>query len=176
VGDRVPILTNTITDTSSVTKDNTAVNSTIEYVDTGIILIITPHVTEGGLITMELDQTVSDAIKTTSSTIDSPTISERVLQTVLSIRDGGTVIVGGIIKEKSEENNQSVPFVSEINLLSKLFGSTTSKTVRTEMVVLITGRIVDEHSNLDEITARYKQALKAITDMEKQGIHEENAK
>ncbi|MEI6423259.1 MAG: hypothetical protein WCP55_13640 [Lentisphaerota bacterium] len=176
VGDRVPILTNTITDTSSVTKDNTAVNSTIEYVDTGIILIITPHVTEGGLITMELDQTVSDAIKTTSSTIDSPTISERILQTVLSIRDGGTVIVGGIIKEKSEENNQSVPFVSEINLLSKLFGSTTSKTVRTEMVVLITGRIVDEHSNLDEITARYKQALKAITDMEKQSIQEENAK
>ncbi|MCX6984172.1 MAG: hypothetical protein NT118_05375 [Lentisphaerae bacterium] len=176
VGDRVPILVNTITDTSSVTTDNTAVNSTIEYVDTGIILIITPHVTEGGLITMELDQTVSDAIKTTSSSIDSPTISERVLQTVLSIRDGGTVIVGGIIKEKSETNTQSYPFVAEINLLSKLFGNTISKTVRTEMVVLITGRIVDEHSNLDEITARYKQALKAITDMEKQNIQEENAK
>ncbi|MFA6567744.1 MAG: hypothetical protein WCS96_05985 [Victivallales bacterium] len=177
VGDRVPIVTNQITDTSSVTANNTTVlNSAIEYVDTGIILIITPHVTEGGLITMELDQTVSDAKKTTSSTIDSPTISERILQTVLSIRDGGTVIVGGIIKEKSEENNQSIPFVSEINLLSKLFGNTTSTLIRTEMVVLITGRIIDEHSNLDEITARYKQALKAITDMEKQNIREENAK
>jgi hypothetical protein len=44
------------------------------------------------------------------------------------------------------------------------------------MVVLITGRIVDEHSNLDEITARYKQALKAITDMDKQNIQEDNAK
>jgi type II secretion system protein D len=176
VGDRVPILTNTITDTASVTTAGTAVNSTIEYVDTGIILVITPHVTEGGLITMELDQTVSDAIPITSSTIDSPTISERVLQTVLSIRDGGTVIVGGIIKEKSSTNNQSVPFVSEINLLSKLFGNTTSTSVRTEMVVLITGRIVDEHSNLDEITARYKQALKAITDMDKQNIQEDNAK
>ncbi len=176
VGDRVPILTNTITDTASITPTSTAVNSTIEYVDTGIILIITPHVTEGGLITMELDQTVSDAIPTTSSTIDSPTISERVLQTVLSIRDGGTVIVGGIIKERSATNNQSVPFVAEINILSKLFGNNTSVSVRTEMVVLITGRIVDEHSNLDEITARYKQALKAITDMEKQDIREENAK
>ncbi len=176
VGDRVPILVNTITDTASITPTSTAVNSTVEYVDTGIILIITPHVTEGGLITMELDQTVSDAIKTTSSTIDSPTISERVLQTVLSIRDGGTVIVGGIIKEKSETNTQSYPFVAEINMLSKLFGNTISKTVRTEMVVLITGRIVDEHSNLDEITARYKQALKAITDMDKQNIQEDNAK
>ncbi|OGV60308.1 MAG: hypothetical protein A2X45_06425 [Lentisphaerae bacterium GWF2_50_93] len=176
VGDRVPIITNQITDTSSVTTTSTVLNSAVEYVDTGIILIITPHVTEGGLITMELDQTVSDAIKTTSSTIDSPTISERILQTTLSIRDGGTVIVGGIIKERDEENNQSVPFVSEINLLSKLFGNTTSTSVRTEMVVLITGRIIDEHSNLDEITARYKQALKAISDMEKQNIREENVK
>ncbi len=177
VGDRVPIVTNQITDTSSVTANNTTVlNSAIEYVDTGIILVITPHVTEGGLITMELDQTVSDAIKTTSSTIDSPTISERILQTVLSIRDGGTVIVGGIIKEKSEENVQSYPFISEINMLSKLLGNTAAKTVRTEMVVLITGRIVDEHSNLDEITARYKQALKAISDMEKPDVKEENAK
>ncbi|HBC87460.1 MAG TPA: hypothetical protein DCZ94_10935 [Lentisphaeria bacterium] len=176
VGDRVPIVTNQITDTASVTTTSTVLNSAIEYVDTGIILTITPHVTEGGLITMELEQIVSDAQKTTSSTIDSPTISERILKTALSIRDGGTVIVGGIIKEKTEENNQSIPFVSEINLLSKLFGNTTSTSIRTEMVVIITGRILDEHSNLDEITARYKQALKAISDMEKQEIKEDNVK
>ncbi len=177
VGDRVPIVTNQITDTGSVTTNNTTVlNSSIEYVDTGIILTITPHVTEGGLITMELEQIVSDAQKTTSSNIDSPTISERILKTALSIRDGGTVIVGGIIKEKTEETNQSVPFISQINFLSKLFGNTVATSTRTEMVVIITGRVIDEHSNLDEITARYKQALKAISDMEKQDIKDENGK
>ncbi len=177
VGDRVPIVTNQITDTSSVTVNNTTVlNSAVEYVDTGIILTITPHVTEGGLITMELEQIVSDAKKTTSSNIDSPTISERILKTALAIRDGGTVIVGGIIKEKVEETNRSLPIISEINFLSKLLGNTTSSTTRTEMIVIITGRIIDEHSNIEEITARYKQALKAIDEMEKKDIKEENAK
>ena len=177
VGESVPTITNQITDTGSVTTNNTTVlNSAIQYIDTGIILTVTPHVTEGGLITIDLNQEVSDAVPTTSSNIDSPTISKRILTTVLSIRDGGTVIVGGIIKERSESNNSSFPFVTQINLLSKLFGTTTSTSIRTEMVVLITGRIVDEHSNLDEITARYKQALKAITDMEKQNIQEDNAK
>ena len=177
VGDSVPTITNQITDTGSVTTNNTTVlNSSIQYIDTGIILTVTPHVTEGGLITIDLNQEVSDAVPTTSSNIDSPTISKRILTTVLSIRDGGTVIVGGIIKERSESTNNSYPLITEINILSKLFGSNTSTVVRTEMVVLITGRIIDEHSNLDEITARYKQALKAINDMEKQDIREDNAK
>ncbi|MFA6291882.1 MAG: hypothetical protein WC637_08890 [Victivallales bacterium] len=177
VGDSVPTITNQITDTASVTTNNTTVlNSSIEYIDTGIILTVTPHVTEGGLITIDLNQEVSDAIPTTTSNIDSPTISKRILTTTLAIRDGGTVIVGGIIKERSDSTNTSFPLISEINLLSKLFGTTTTNVNRTEMVVLITGRIVDEHSNLDEITARYKQALKAITDMEKQDIREENEK
>lgn len=177
VGDSVPTITNQITDTSSVSSNNTTVlNSSIEYVDTGIILTVTPHVTEGGLITIDLNQEVSDAVPTTTSNIDSPTISKRILTTTLAIRDGGTVIVGGIIKERSDSTNNSFPFVSEINMLSKLFGTTTTNVNRTEMVVLITGRIINEHSNLDEITARYKQALKAITDMEKQNIQEDNAK
>lgn len=177
VGDSVPTITNQITDTSSVSSNNTTVlNSSIEYVDTGIILTVTPHVTEGGLITIDLNQEVSDAVPTTSSNIDSPTISKRILTTTLAIRDGGTVIVGGIIKEKYDSSNNSFPLVSEINLLSKLFGTTTTTVNRTEMVVLITGRIINEYSNLDDITARYKQALRAIRDMEKQNIQEENAK
>lgn len=177
VGDSVPTITNQITDTSSVTTNNTTVlNSSIEYVDTGIILTVTPHVTEGGLITIDLNQEVSDAVPTTSSNIDSPTISKRILTTTLSIRDGGTVIVGGIIKERYDTSNNSFPLVTEINLLSKLFGTTTTNVNRTEMVVLITGRIINEYSNLDDITARYKQALRAIKDMEKQNIQEENAK
>jgi general secretion pathway protein D len=125
---------------------------------------------------MSLRQEVSDAVPTTTSNIDSPTISSRILDTTLSLRDGGTVIVGGIIKERADSSNNSFPFISEINILSKLLGTTTTTTVRTEMVVLVTGRIINEYSNLDEITARYKQALKAITDMEKQNIVEDDAK
>jgi general secretion pathway protein D len=162
VGDSVPIVTSENTDTSS----GTVINRSIEYQDTGIILVITPRVTEGGLITMQLEQTVSEAFRNSTSDIDSPIIQERIIKTALSIRDGGTIIVGGLIRERTIDSNSSYPFIQEIPLLRRLLGTSNISLTRTEMLVLITGRVISEHSKLDDITKRYKQAIKALNDLE----------
>ena len=100
VGDRVPIITAEVTNTSSATKvDGTTLIRSVTYEDTGIILNITPHITRGGRIGIDLNQTVSEAQVNTTSDIDSPTIQERQLKTMMSLRDGQTVICGGLIRE-----------------------------------------------------------------------------
>ncbi len=162
VGESVPIVTSENTDTSS----NTVINRSIEYQDTGIILTVTPHVSEGGLITIELEQNVSVAFPNNTSDIDSPIIQERVIKTALAIRDGGTIIVGGLIQERNEDSNSSYPFLQEIPLIRKLVGYNDMSSTRTEMIVLITGRVINERSRLDDVTRKYREAIKALSDME----------
>jgi len=162
VGDKVPIVTSENTDTAS----STVINRSIEYQDTGIILTITPHVTEGGLITMELEQTVSQAFQNNTSQIDSPIIQERLIKTALSVRDGGTIIVGGLIRERIEDTNTSYPILQEIPLLRRLLGHNDISRSRTEMLVLITGKVINEYSRLEEISRRYRQSIMALKDLE----------
>ena len=101
VGDKVPTITSEITNTQSSTPDNTALNRSFQYLETGVILEITPHVTKGKLVEIELEQTVSEAVKTTSATnIDTPTIQERVLKTSMSLRSGRTVIIGAVLLDE----------------------------------------------------------------------------
>ncbi len=157
VGDKVPILKSQYTNTSSAGESQ----NMIEYTDTGIQLNITPHVTEGGLIVIELDQVVSDAVKTTTSKIDSPTIQERKVKTSLAIRDGGTLIVGGIIWERQLINQSSVPIISKIPILAAL-GYNDIQKKRIELLVMITGTIVTEKTDLEEMTRRYEEAMRVL--------------
>ncbi len=167
VGDKVPIITQEIGDTQSTTTSDTSLLRSVQYEDTGIILIITPHVTKGGLITLDLEQTVSDAVENTTSGIDSPVIQERIIKTSMAIRDGSTLIVGGIIREKLEETINSLPFFIDIPILGNLLGDNDIKKKRTELLVMVTGKIVTETTKLEDLTARYRQAVKAVKAMNK---------
>jgi type II secretion system protein D len=165
VGDRVPIITNEITDTASTSATSTAVARSVQYEDTGVILTVTPHVTKGGLISMELKQEVSDVFPNKTSDIDSPVIRERVVETTLSIRDGSTLIVAGLIKESKSDNLSSVPMIADVPFLGRLLGSSEIEKEKTELVILITGKIITEQSKLEVMTKRYRQAMRAIIDL-----------
>lgn len=162
VGDKVPIITSEITDTQSTTEENTSLRRSIQYEDTGIILQITPHVTKGNLIEVEMEQTVSEAVKTTTTTIDSPTIQERVLKTSMSLRNGKTILIGGLIKEQLEDEIESLPMIIDIPFLRHLLGSSGKTVKRTEMIILITGYIVKEDSDLEKILERYRESVEVL--------------
>ena len=162
VGDKVPIVTNEITDTASTSTTSTALNRSIQYQDTGIILTVTPHVTKGGMVTMDIQQEVSNAVPTTSSGLDSPTIQQRLIKTSMSIKDGSTLFVAGLIKEQASETISSIPIFWNSEFLSKLFGSSTSEKIRTEIIMMITVRIIDEKSNVEDMVRRYKQAMEMV--------------
>ena len=168
VGSKVPIVNSEITNTQSIISSNTDASTNlvrnIQYQDTGVILKITPRVTRGGRIAIKLAQTVSEADSNTVSDIDSPVIKEQIIETAMSLRDGQTLICGGIIKEKSTDNLSTLPGIGSIPFLRRLLGDTDISTDRTEMMILITGYIINENTQLEELIRRYEQAVEALID------------
>ena len=150
--------------TSETVSDGGNDDTNFQYKETGIILKLTPHITKGGLISIEMDQEVSDI----SGSGSNPNIERSQFKTRLSLRDQGTVIVGGLIKEFKTEDEQNIPYIQNIPLIHYLFGSVDNQMIRKELLVLITGRIIKEASNLEEMTERYDDAMKLIKDQFKE--------
>lgn len=165
VGKEVPVITGGISDTAS--SANNSVIQSYDYKDTGIILTVTPEITSTDLISLELTQTLSEAeVNTTSNTIDSPVITNRELQTSMTIANGQTMIIGGLIQEKKNKNLKTIPIVGEIPFLGELLGNLDKSTERSEILVMITGYIVNEQSPVEEMIQRYNQALSALNEFE----------
>ncbi len=166
VGSKVPIVNSEITNTQSIVTDtndaSTNLVRNIQYQDTGVILKLTPRVTRGGRIAVRMEQTVSEADKNNISDIDSPIIKEQIIETSMSIRDGQTIICGGIIKEKTSDTLSTLPILGGVPFIRRLLGDTDVSTERTEMMILVTGYIVKEDTHLEELVKRYEQAVDAL--------------
>ncbi len=162
VGDEVPIITADITDTSSSSTTGTTLVRSVSYKDTGVLLKVTPKITRGGRITLSIEQSVSEAQANTTSTIDSPQVSTREVITTLSMRDGQTVVCGGMIREKVSDNLDTLPLINNIPFLRRMLGSTNSSATRSEMLILITGNIITEESQLEQMTKGYEHSVNTI--------------
>jgi len=159
VGKDIPIITGGVTNSSS----SGDVTQTYAYRETGIILTLTPQITSTDLIALEITQELSNAVpNTTSETISSPEITIRQIQTSMTVGNGQTMVIGGLIQETRKDDLQSVPFVNDIPFLRRLLGSTNASVERTELLVLVTGYIVDEKSRVDELIRRYNEALSSL--------------
>jgi len=160
VGRSVPILTGTTTNTSSV-----AVTSSVQYQDTGIILEVTPHITANKLVTLEISQQVSQALDAaTDASIRSPTIRNRTLNTSLVLRDGETVMLGGMISSSVTDTHEGMPWVKDLPILGKFVSSRKKGLDREELLLLINVKVIDLESDLDGMVRRYQSAMKAIYD------------
>ena len=165
VGQDVPVITSGITNASSSSGN---VTSNYDYKNTGVMLTVTPYVTSTNLISLDISQTMSSAISNTiTPQINSPVISIRTLDTSMTIANGQTMVLGGLIQENTSDNLDSLPIINKIPFLKRLFGSTNASVERTEVLVLITGYIVNEHSEIDTLIRRYNDAVKALNAYDK---------
>ena len=162
VGDKVPIVTSENSDTSS----GTTTNREIQYEETGTILTITPQITTSGLIKIKLKQEVSSAVSNTSSGIDSPIIQKRTLQTQLSLGDGKTVIVGGLISKKDTVIRNGLPFIKDLPLIGHLLSYNYIDSSRTELIILITGKIITNKTKQEKLMERFRNAVQEIKNLE----------
>ncbi len=164
VGQQVPLIQSTL----SQINNPDSFNRTYNYEDTGIIFEVTPEINKGDLISLEMTQTVSTA-KRNTLTADSQAllIQERVIETSLSLRDGRTLIVGGLIQENNEETLSSLPWVADVPFLNWIFGYNSVTNTRTEMLVLITAKIVKEDSKLEDLVKRYQDSVELIRNFDK---------
>ncbi|CAG1021625.1 partial Secretin XpsD, partial [Methylococcales bacterium] len=162
VGDSVPIRTSESTNTNTIGSDSVVQTSGIQMIDTGINLSIRPRVNAGGLVLMDILQTVNNAIANTVSTIDSPQIQKREIESSVAIQSGETIVLGGLIKEDNTHNRSGVPLLHEIPLIGPLFGGTTRNKDKSELVVLITPRVVNSRQDAQSITDEFRRKLSSI--------------
>jgi general secretion pathway protein D len=159
VGDQVPISTG---QASNLNNPNTVLINTIQYRDTGVILTVTPRVNTNGLISMDIEQEVSAVAPTTTSTINSPTIQERRIQSSVAIQSGDTIALGGLIRDSRTRTKSGIPILSSIPVLGALFGTTDTTSERTELLVLLTPHAVGTAQQARELTDELRRRLRAI--------------
>lgn len=163
VGDQVPVSTQQTVD---VTNVNSQIN-TIQFRDTGVILEVTPRVNASGLVQMDISQEVSDVTATTSSTLNSPTIQQRKIKSTVAVQSGETIALGGMIKDRKSKSKSGVPLLSDIPILGALFSTTTDTDTRTELLVLITPRVVRNQAEARRVTDELRSRLRALGPLDK---------
>ena len=157
VGQQVPILTGTAT--STLTTGAPIVNS-IDYHPTGVIMQVTPRINSGGLVTLDVAQEVSDVATPAANTATgSPTFDDRVVRTRVAVQNGQTVALAGLIRDNSSNDNNGIPFLKDVPVLSTLLSSQTSTRTRTELLVLITPRVVHDQRDARALTEDLRRQL-----------------
>ena len=128
---------------------------------TGVKLKIKPRVNANGLVTMEVTQSVEDPGEIPVSG-GNPPILTREISSSVAVQSGETIVLGGLIKDNNTNGNGGIPFLHEIPILGSLFGSKTKNQDKTELVVLITPRVVKNRQDAGLITDEFKRKLSGI--------------
>jgi general secretion pathway protein D len=155
VGDNIPISQTSVSTTSDLSF------SSVQYIQTGVILDVVPRINPGGLVYMDIQQQVSDAGSTTDAN-GNPSISTRAVSTQVAVQSGQTVLLGGLIQQNESQSDNSVPYLGRIPGLQWLFGNTQRSKGRSELIVLITPRVITNNSQASQITDEYRQQLQLI--------------
>lgn len=162
VGERVPVVTQERSDA----YDGSIVR-TVQYQDTGIILSVTPKITAGKAVKLELKQEVSSAQTTDSSTIDSPTIKTSILENTLMLENHTTVLLGGLISKTKSGSRKGIPYLSGIPFIGWIFGSVFDNESERELLLLLTVHVIDHDSDIKSMINRYHKAVEELNDAAK---------
>ena len=162
VGDQVPVATQSAV--SVVNPDSPIVNS-VSFRDTGVILNITPRISDSGVVVLDIAQEVSSVTSTTTSGIDSPTIQQRRIETSVAVHDGESLALGGLIEDSRNVTSSGVPYLSKIPLLGEAFKSKRKDVGRTELLVLIKPRVVRDRDQARQATEEYRSRLESVREL-----------
>jgi general secretion pathway protein D len=159
VGNQVPVLSST---TNYINNDN-ASTSTVQYRDTGVNLAVTPSVNAGNLVTMQIDQTVTDVSNTGTSTANNqPTFMQRQISSKVAVRSGESIVLGGLIKDSETRGKSGVPLLQDLPLVGNLFSTNSRGGGRTELLVVITPKVVRSDVDVREISEDLRDRLKGL--------------
>jgi len=173
VGDQIPIVQTyynglgtigTTTGTNGSTTGNYLGGTTgsVQYLSTGVSLNVMPRVNPGGLVYLDIQQEVSTpGAKNTAS--GNPPIAQRQIQTSVAVQSGQTLLLGGLIKEIKQDSNTGLPLIGKLPVLRNLFGSTSTSTDRTELIVLITPRVINNSDEARQVTEDYIKQFESLT-------------
>jgi general secretion pathway protein D len=155
VGNQQPIRSSeTVTTGGNVT-------TAIQYKDTGVSLSVTPSVNAGNMVTMLLNQAVTDVGAVDTAT-GQRSFLQRQIGSKVAVRAGETLVLGGLIRDNSTTGNAGLPGLKDIPLFGGLFGQQTSNGSRTELLVVITPQVVRTTDDLREVSADLRDRMRSL--------------
>jgi general secretion pathway protein D len=160
VGDSVPVET---ASTTVLSSSNTVTNS-INYQDTGVILKVWPHIHGHGTVNLEIEQEVSGVVNSSSSSSSNlnPTISQRRVHSTVLITSGQTVLLGGLMSEETDKTMTGIPVLRQIKGLGDLFGTTNGTKTRTEIIVFVRPRIIQNSADAQNVAEEFRAGLNTM--------------
>ena len=137
--------------------------TSIEYKDTGVKLQVTPSVNDGGLVTLEVIQSVTDV-----GNIDLATrqrsFNERSVSSKVAVRDGDSVVLGGLIRDNASSGKSGIPLLMDIPVVGSLFSTTVDTSIRTELLIFITPRVLESDKDLRAVTTEMRTRMRGLKD------------
>ncbi|MCX6598441.1 MAG: type II secretion system secretin GspD [Acidobacteria bacterium] len=162
VGTEVPILTSQLA--TGVQQGGTSqFANTVQNRNAGVTLALTARVQPSGIVTLIINQEVSSVIApAASASIQSPSFAKRTVQTQVTVQDGDTVAIGGIIQENDVNSTSGIPGLIKIPFIGGLFGSKSITKTRTELVIFLTPRVIYDTNAITEATEEIKGQFKRL--------------
>ncbi len=162
VGDTVPY----IISTTSGTGENAITSEDVRFVDVGLKLNVTPTINDDGFVTMTLKPEISEVVGSISSQGGGiPQVNKTLVETTVMVKDGSTIVLGGLRKENKTQTRKGVPVLMDIPILKALFSNTTDSIEATEIVIFITPHIIRGDENFD----RYRGDIKPPKEYTQEG-------
>lgn len=132
----------------------------IQYRNTGVILTVTPHINEYGLVSMDINQEVSEQSENVQVGNESlPSFFKRSVDTSLTVRHGQTIVIGGLIRENRSEGRSGVPCLGGVPVFDWIFGKKSNTRDKTELIILITPRVIANFDDVDAVTREFKNKV-----------------
>lgn len=155
VGTEIP----TLGSSSGVTTGGLVVPPNITNRKTGVRLTVSPVVHASGHVDIEIDQELSEAQPNESSGIDSPSIFNRKIQTTVTLQDGGSILIGGLISSSKSLGDVGVPWFGKVPIIGRLFRADNNASARTELMVMIIPYVIDSPAEGQAVTRSIQQAF-----------------
>jgi general secretion pathway protein D len=159
VGDQVPVET---TQQQSTISPGASIVNQIEYKDAGVLLEVTPRVTPGGMVQMDIKQSVKQVQRTTSSTLNSPTFSNREIESLVAVRSNQAVVLGGLIQDEREDGKNGIPGLFDLPYAGALFGERSKTAKRTELVVILMPKVITSDQDVEAVNADFRSRLRGL--------------
>ena len=154
-------------ETSSFASDSGVTTTTVQYRDTGIILNVTPRISDHGTVSMEISQEVSNQAESTSE--GNPSFFTRNVTTTLTVNDGQTVVIGGLISTDTSDTNAGFPLLKDIPLIGPLFGKQGKSVTKNELAIFITPHVIKQPDDIERVSKDFINSMKEL-------IHNERLK
>jgi general secretion pathway protein D len=145
-----------------VTTGENVLETKIEYRNTGVILDVTPHINEYGLVTMDISQEVSNVGKLLKvAGQDYYSFDTRKILTSLTVKHNQSIVIGGLISKQKDDASSGVPWLVKVPILRWLFGTETKKESKSELIVMITPHVITSLDDVDAVSEEFKKKVES---------------